>query len=231
MYGQAEGLTNLAPLTLLQDHTGFLWAGTQNGLFRYDGSHFDSFGVAQGLPSTQIVSLYEDTDGTLMVATTGGVAFSTHGHFAPLLFEGAPLTTTRRQGLVVDADETVYLATDNGLAVQVHTGIPGSHLLTAGPEVRIYSVYRDPAGKIWAGCGERLCTVENRRLMPVAAGLPPTNWRGFRSDRQGNLWMVSEQSIWVRRAATGRYEQLPPVPFSQAGKFTPLLGDPVLEVA
>jgi len=49
-YGQAEGLANLVPLCLLQDRIGFLWAGTQNGLFRYDGARFEPFGVAQGLP-------------------------------------------------------------------------------------------------------------------------------------------------------------------------------------
>ncbi len=43
LYGRAEGLTNLTPISVLQDRTGFLWVGTQNGLFRYDGSQFEAF--------------------------------------------------------------------------------------------------------------------------------------------------------------------------------------------
>ena len=39
-YGQSEGLKNLAIECLLQDETGFLWVGTQNGLFRLDGRRF-----------------------------------------------------------------------------------------------------------------------------------------------------------------------------------------------
>ena len=33
-YGIQEGLGNLAVLSLHQDHTGFLWAGTEDGLYR-----------------------------------------------------------------------------------------------------------------------------------------------------------------------------------------------------
>src|ERR1700733_12634667 len=37
-YGEEEGLQNLVVQVLVQDRAGFLWVGTQNGLFRYDGS-------------------------------------------------------------------------------------------------------------------------------------------------------------------------------------------------
>ena len=39
-----EGLGNLNVNCMLQDRTGFLWIGTENGLFRYDGSRFQDFG-------------------------------------------------------------------------------------------------------------------------------------------------------------------------------------------
>ena len=45
-YGEEEGLQNLAVQVVLQDRAGFLWAGTQNGLFRYDGSRIH--GVREG---------------------------------------------------------------------------------------------------------------------------------------------------------------------------------------
>src|ERR1700688_4483715 len=61
LYGQAEGLSNLVPLCMLQDRTGFLWVGTQNGLFRYDGTRFEMFDTTQGLPSSRVLSLYEDS--------------------------------------------------------------------------------------------------------------------------------------------------------------------------
>jgi signal transduction histidine kinase/ActR/RegA family two-component response regulator len=231
MYGQTEGLKNLSATALAQDTTGFLWVGTQNGLFRYDGSRFDAFNVAQGLPSSQIVSLVH-SGSTLLVATTGGVASYTHEHFVPVLFNGAPITTTRRQGLAVDDQENVYLATDDGLMVRWHTGEPAAVLRSPGSDPAIYGVFRDPKGKLWVGCGKQLCTVENRRLAVVPADLPADNWRCLRTDRSGNLWMLSDRLLWVRRAGTGKFEAVPPIPPLPSGtRFAPLLGDAVLEMA
>ena len=64
-YGEDEGLQNLSVQAVLQDRFGFLWAGTQNGLYRYEGNHFTAFGKADGLPGTRIEALYEAVDGTL----------------------------------------------------------------------------------------------------------------------------------------------------------------------
>src|SRR5664279_2115135 len=58
-YGQNEGLTNLDVYCLMQDRTGFLWVGTENGLFRYDGRQFRAYTKAQGLPSVQIEALHQ----------------------------------------------------------------------------------------------------------------------------------------------------------------------------
>src|SRR5215467_2451271 len=73
-YGEEEGLQNLAVQVILQDKAGFLWVGTQNGLYRYDGSSFTAFGRAEGLPGTRIESLHESHDGTLWVGTRVGLA-------------------------------------------------------------------------------------------------------------------------------------------------------------
>src|SRR3954471_14321345 len=62
-YGEEEGLKNLGVQAVLQDRAGFLWAGTQNGLYRYDGNHFTEFTTREGLPGTRIKSLYETADG------------------------------------------------------------------------------------------------------------------------------------------------------------------------
>jgi ligand-binding sensor domain-containing protein len=229
MYGQAEGLTNLSATALEQDATGFLWVGTQNGLFRYDGSRFDAFGTAQGLPTSEIVSI-ADSGGTLFVATTGGVAFFTREHFVPVPFNGSSAITTRRQGVAADDDDNVYLATDNGLFVRRHSG-PAELLPPSGPDRTAYSVYRDLKGKLWVGCGNRLCILENQKLAVAPGDLPADHWHCLRNDRNGNLWMLGERSIWVRRAASGKFESLPPIPFAMTAGFAPLLGDPVLEVA
>ena len=66
-YDSTDGLNNLAVRVLLQDRDGLLWAGTEDGLHRYEGGRFRHFGQAAGLPSAEITALHESADGTLWV--------------------------------------------------------------------------------------------------------------------------------------------------------------------
>src|ERR1019366_8140294 len=83
-YGEEEGLQDLRVQAVLQDRSGFLWVGTQNGLYRYDGSRFVSFGKTEGLPGARIESLYESGDGTLWVGTQTGLARHQRDRFETL---------------------------------------------------------------------------------------------------------------------------------------------------
>jgi signal transduction histidine kinase/ligand-binding sensor domain-containing protein/CheY-like chemotaxis protein len=231
LFGQAEGLTNQVPLAVTQDRNGFLWVGTQNGLFRYDGSRFDAFGIADGLPTSRIASLYVDSDGSLLAATTGGVARSVHSRFQTVAFAGAPLTTARREGIATDGDGNVYLATEGGLAVRYNASAHSDLLTTAASDKRIFSVYRDAAGKIWAGCGSSLCTVEHGSLVRVYPELPEAQWFSIKDDSKGSLWLLETHGVWVRKPASPKFEQLPPLPFDKKRMAAPFLGDPVLELA
>ena len=227
-YGQAEGLTNLIPLCLLQDRIGFLWVGTQNGLFRYDGGRFESFGVAQGLPSSHIVGLYED-GGALYAATSGGVVRFNNNAFTSVTADGAPLLTARREGVATDASGRLLIATANGLAIQDGAGRDRFHFVASGVVKEFFSVYSDAQHRLWAGCGERLCAVRNGQPIAVAPELPREAWTSIRMDAGGNLWLASGQSVCVRPAGSALFRRLPPAPVRQSG-LSPFLGDPSLVV-
>ena len=187
LYGQAEGLSNLVPLCMLQDRAGFLWVGTQNGLFRYDGTRFEMFDSTRGLPSSRVLSLFEDSDGSLIVATTGGLARSSGNQFKTIQFAA---TTARREGITTDANGRLYVATDNGLAVGTLEAIS---LLTAGSDPIAYSVYKDPARHRLGWLRRGICvlwTLEN--LFP-----PPRSCRA----RTGVISVRIRAEIYGSRAS------------------------------
>ncbi len=72
-YGSEQGLRNEAVTSLSQDRTGFLYVGTEDGLFRYDGERFLRLGIAEGLPSDSITVLHATRQGSLWVATQKGL--------------------------------------------------------------------------------------------------------------------------------------------------------------
>ena len=114
-YGQEQGLSNLATEYLFQDRAGYLWAGTQNGLFRYDGAEFTRFSEADGLPSASIEAITETPDGTLWVATQAGLAERRGAGFAAFNF-GRRVENSGHFGIASDSAGRIYLSTTCGPA-------------------------------------------------------------------------------------------------------------------
>src|SRR3954471_10991616 len=69
-----DGL-NGAVVTLAQTVDGYLWVGTSDGLFRFDGIIFERYKPEQGqLPSTAISTLLALADGSLWIGYVAGGA-------------------------------------------------------------------------------------------------------------------------------------------------------------
>src|SRR5690349_12652954 len=71
-----NGLSHNKVNCIIQDHRGFIWIGTSDGLNRYDGHRFTIFkndpenkGTISG---NSISGLHEDRDGILWITTTDG---------------------------------------------------------------------------------------------------------------------------------------------------------------
>ena len=120
-YGQDQGLTNLDVFCLMQDRTGFLWVGTEDGLFRYDGRQFRAYTKAQGLPSAQIEALHETADGEIWVGTTQGLARLKGDAFETV--RSGPGNVTH--AIASDALGNLYVGTNLGLLVAPPGGAAG----------------------------------------------------------------------------------------------------------
>jgi hypothetical protein len=53
--------------SLIQDHNGYLWFATDNGVVKYNGYEFKLFNTGNGLPSNDDYQLYEDQIGRIWV--------------------------------------------------------------------------------------------------------------------------------------------------------------------
>src|SRR5436853_1786071 len=72
--GERFGLASATVLTMAQDREGFLWIGTQTGLFRYDGNGVTRFGRPEGLPGELVDLIVAAPDGNLWVRSRKGIA-------------------------------------------------------------------------------------------------------------------------------------------------------------
>src|SRR5262245_23272182 len=75
-YDVSEGLAHSHVTAIHQDHKGYLWFGTWEGLSRFDGYHFTNYGERDGLGHVIINDINEDRHWCLLVdINCGGVEF------------------------------------------------------------------------------------------------------------------------------------------------------------
>ena len=74
---QSDGLSNDFVLSISQDHKGFIWIGTDNGLNRYDGYRMTIFKddpeVEGSLQGNFVLSIFEDSNQNIWVGTEKGI--------------------------------------------------------------------------------------------------------------------------------------------------------------
>src|SRR5208282_4654650 len=166
-YGQEDGLTSLAVKVLFQDRTGFLWAGTENGLFRYDGQRFERYGPAEGLPHEVVLSLGEAPDGSLLAGYRAGLYRQRGGRFEAVPLAGGGIDSY--SAIHFDGHGKTFIGTEHGLIVATIPAEDGSlafHTLAAPAGTGApgtHGVFLE-AGALWYGCGTGLCRVTGEQV-------------------------------------------------------------------
>lgn len=67
-YWQNDGLNASTTYMMSQDKNGFIWIGSDNGLFRFDGSEFRQFNQKDGLENLDVIQTFTLADGTVFIA-------------------------------------------------------------------------------------------------------------------------------------------------------------------
>ena len=212
-----EGLGNLNVTSLYQDTQGFLWIGTQGGLFRYDGYRFDEFGPKEGLTVPFVQDVYQDLAGRLWVISPRGLFVRTDQRFQEAVPESAPLAITRMGSLFTSLpDGTLVASGDHGLYTlrrpQQPAGWQATPLLppdlidkdTSAP----HGVVTASDGAVWFGCGVGICKYHDSTLnkWDEKSGLPKGAWKYLLFDHEHNLWARNTSHIAVLKPGATRFE-------------------------
>lgn len=66
-YNEEDGLNNSYTYSLSQDRNGFLWVGSDNGMFRFDGKEFKHFNNKHGLKNIETLSCIPLSNGEIFI--------------------------------------------------------------------------------------------------------------------------------------------------------------------
>ena len=209
IYTAEQGLGNLTPWAMLQDRLGFIWLGTEDGLYRFDGQRFQAYGLNEGLPSTYVECLHEDPEGILWVGTYGGLARWTGRRFASVNLDpaAARLAVTALQS---GPGGRLWVGTTHGPYVQDGAGT--FKPVQGWPGGRVSALWGRPdAPALYAAawCGSR------NRLLRFASGAWATLEGEAEFDQEkvdslavdgpGRTWARTLTRLWVLDPGGARF--------------------------
>jgi len=179
---------------LLRDRDGGLWIGThERGLIHIHNGRTDVFTKSDGLSGNIICSLFEDREGNIWVATSGGL-----DQFREL----AVTTISAEQGLSSDFAMSVLAATDGSIWAATHDGLTrwknGRTTIfrkaNGLPDDAIQSLFQDDRGRIWVSTDHGLAYWMDGRFIAVN-GVPSTEIYSITGDKADNLWLSGNRGL------------------------------------
>jgi signal transduction histidine kinase/CheY-like chemotaxis protein len=209
-YGMADGLQNLTILSLAQDGAGYIWAGSEGGLYRYDGTRFRLISASEGLPcATEVHALHVAADGALWANTCEHVYRWDGQRFHSIAGLNGMLSGA--QGMANDAHGDVVVATPAGL-YEVAPGSGGSlaaRPYPLGPELsgKASRGIARSGSQLWFGCERRVC-VEDHGVVSkfgTAEGLPDDAWDAVAPAPDGSVWVRSPGRLYRKPPGAVRF--------------------------
>ncbi len=197
-YAQGHGLRNVAVNTMAQDREGYIWVGTQAGLYRYDGFAFTPMGDRGSLPSFDVTGLLPMLDGSVWIASRSGIGVFRHGRIARVPTRTA-IEVIGAGHMAADRDGRVYIGSRSGLFRLAFdsAGHVQEQRLTDEPSS---AVHLGEGGAVWFGCRQDLCRWEpGAGVVHIGEGLglPPDTWDSILVDPGGDMWIRSVRRLFV----------------------------------
>ncbi len=158
-YGQSEGLSNSFIYSINQGKDGYLWIGTAQGLYQYDGFEFRHFTEQDSLAENFITTIYKDFSGGLWVGhLKGSITHIDNNRFTKLTdttLTGSPITS------ITESDTgTIWFSTQNDGLLLSRPGKPLTRISTPLDKELIFKIRHISGNLFVAGTQENLYLLE-----------------------------------------------------------------------
>jgi PAS domain S-box-containing protein len=206
----AQGLSQSTVQAIVQDHIGFLWFGTDEGLNRYDGYGFVVFKHDPQNPrsilDSVVSALFEDSRHRLWVGTEHGLcSFDRRTE----TFTAVNAIRDRVSEIIETKDGTVWVAAVSGGLFLLRPGAEAFVSYQPDPQnpdslgsFQVGSLLQDRHGQLWIGTrtaglermeqsGAFARFIHYRHRADDAASLSHDEVWGLAEDKLGQLWVAT----------------------------------------
>jgi ligand-binding sensor domain-containing protein len=200
-YDDKDGFPGRRVTQFAEDTEGHLYSASRVGLYRLVRDRWQRVGPAEGLPDGPVYTVFRDSAGHLWVGTSEGIFRRAAGEPQFRLFTDSTrsyfpeFAEVRGRGLWITDPQLGLRRLDE------HTGgAATTRALLRGAGTKIIA---DRAGHVWlATAGQGLWFVRNPaspqpdiRVLNTTNGFPADTVLSLLEDREGNIWVRSQQGI------------------------------------
>jgi signal transduction histidine kinase/ligand-binding sensor domain-containing protein/CheY-like chemotaxis protein/AraC-like DNA-binding protein len=223
--GIENGLSNNAVTSIYQDHNGFMWFGTYDGLNRFDGYSFKVFRNvikdSNSLLDNHIYTMDGDANHNLWIGCSKGISIYdplTH-NFSSVRFRNRQTSAiqelTAGTGIIrVVNNGTLVLAGTQSKGLIVFDGRekPGEQIPLPGPGERkndytVSAIEYDPLRQIiWIFIQQKglyRFNIRTRQLEAVNSALRDGDC--LKADHDGNLWLGNDLGLYKYNAVSNSF--------------------------
>jgi signal transduction histidine kinase/ligand-binding sensor domain-containing protein/CheY-like chemotaxis protein len=205
-----EGLPQYMIRAIAQTDDGYLWAGTMEGLVRFNGSEFEVFDRVNtsALHDQRIRALCVDKSGTLWIGTGGGGL--TRYRDGAFTFEG--LAGESVLSLIETRDHALFIGTSHGLA-SLRNGVLTK--LDGAPAGEVLALAEGNDGALWVRASGGVARLDGKRFTAIAAIPAQTSpVQPLTIANDGSIWCAQQPDQLVH-IVQGRVEPTK-LPFATA---------------
>lgn len=216
VYGPDQGLKGGTPTDIAFDAKGFMWLGTEGGLFRYEGSHFRKQRLGNETDSW-IQDVLPSRQGGLWVSTNRGFYHYKDGIATPV-----DLKSIFRPSLALDRDGDLWALVGQNVWKEDGGNLKPFVTLKSAA----LSITRTGSSQIGVGSGrfyiigdQQIWFLKNNRLEKLDIDIQGSPL-GLREDETGCLWVATETALYQlakRESKARNMSHLLPGPFFKDG--------------
>lgn len=194
------GLDAVTVTAMGQDAQGFLWIGTQTGLYRYDGARAMKMADVEAMIGHYVTDLLIAPDGTPWFAGNHGIAHYHNGKFEALQIPSSAMPlAVGNQIFAVDGKGVVYVLRYKEGILRIEPGNPSATRIIGKTErssENAGGIVRDADDTIWFATGSHL-----GRIVAGTGDVEVDTKIQLPEDRIVALLFDGADTLWLRTAS------------------------------
>jgi|GEM_PF-3242480 len=197
VFGAGQGPLSDTVLSLYEDHDGYVWVGTTEGVSGFSDRGWITLTERDGLPNNAVQVILQDREGNLWFGTLGGLA-----RLGSLKFR----SYTAREGLPNNSVWAIHQDTDHRILLGLNEGgimafdgrlwtpMPALPKMATTP---VRAFLQDSVGRLWVGTGDGVAVRRDGRWSDAWAqsGFPPVAVVSIVEDRGGRVWFATAAGL------------------------------------